>query len=61
MTTKHRLVILDICIRGRKRGVVNKMYPKTRWMVLKGERMKIFKDKVIDEGKWNFEGEITTM
>ena len=37
------------------------MCPKTRWRDLKGQRATIFKDKVIDEGEWNFEGETTAM
>ena len=61
MTTQYRLVVLDIFIRSRKRMVVNKMCPKIRWRDLKVERMIIFKDKVIDEGERNFEGETTTM
>ena len=55
MTTQHRLVVLDIFIRSKKRGVVNKMCPQTRCRYLNGERATIFKDKVI-EGEWNFEG-----
>ena len=51
MTTQHRLVVLDICIRIRKRGVLSKMCPKPRWRDLKGQRVTIFKDKVIGEGE----------
>ena len=64
MTTQHRLVVLDTCIRSRKRGVVNKMCPKIRWRRwrdLKGERATLFKGKVIEEGDWKFEGETTAM
>ena len=61
LATQHRLVVLDICIRGRKSGVINKMFLKRRWRDLKGVRATIFKDKVIDEGERNFEGETTAM
>ena len=61
LTTQHRPVVLDICTRSRKKGVVNKMCPKTRWRDLKRERTTLFKDKVIDEGAWGFEGETTAM
>ena len=54
-------IVLDICIRSRKRWVVNKMCSKTRWRDLKGERGTIFKDKVIADGEWNFKGETTTV
>ena len=37
------------------------MCPKTRWRDLKGERTTTFKDKVIEEGERNFEGETTMM
>ena len=37
------------------------MYSKTRWRDLKSERAMIFKDKVIKEREWNFQGETTTM
>ena len=37
------------------------MFRKTRWSDLKGERTIVFKDKVIDEGEWNFKGESTEM
>ena len=60
LSTQHRLIILDTCIRSRKRVVI-KMYPKTMWRDLKGERAKIFKGKVTEEGDCNFEGETTTM
>lgn len=33
------------------------MSPKTRWGDLKGEKVTIFKDEVIEGGEWNFEGE----
>ena len=56
LRTQHRLVVLDICIRSRKR-VVNKMCPKTKWRNLKGERPTIFKGKAIVEGDWDFERE----
>jgi hypothetical protein len=49
LSTQHRLVILDTCIRSRKRVVVNKMYPKTRWRDLKGKRATIFTGKVIED------------
>ena len=61
LATQHRLVVLDICIRGRKSGVINKMFLKRRWRDLKGVRATIFKDKVIDAGEWNFEAENTAM
>ena len=37
------------------------MCTKTSWRDLKGERATLFKDKVIDKGEWNFEGETTAM
>ena len=38
LETQHRLVVLDICVISIKRGVVNIMFPKTRWGDLKRER-----------------------
>lgn len=61
MSTQHRLVVLDTCIRSRQRGVVKKVYPKIRWRDLKGERTIIYKGKVIEDGDWNFEGETMVM
>ena len=37
------------------------MCPKTKWRNLKGKQATIFKDKVIKQGGWNFEGEIKVM
>lgn len=36
LATQHRIVVSDICIRSRKKGVVNKTCPKTSWRDLKG-------------------------
>lgn len=30
LTTQHRIIVFDVCIRSRKRGMVNKRCPKTR-------------------------------
>ena len=57
LTIQHRLVVLNMCIRSRKRWIVNKI----RWRDLKGKTTTIFKKKVIEEGDWSIEGETTLM
>lgn len=43
MTTQPRIIVFYICIRSKKKGVVNIMCPKLRWRDLKGERIIISK------------------
>ena len=47
VTTQHRLVVLDICIRRWSRRDIRKRNPWIKWWGLKREKQDVFTDKMI--------------
>ncbi|XP_077223408.1 uncharacterized protein LOC143857020 [Tasmannia lanceolata] len=61
LVTQHRLVVLDICIKRWKRKDRDVRHPRTRWWDLKGEKLKMFKDRLLKEGPWSLDEETNIM
>ena len=61
VTTQCRLDQLDICIRRWRRRDIRQRNSRITWWDLKGEKQDVFKDKMIEEGKWNFDEDIKRM
>jgi hypothetical protein len=61
LTSQHRIMVLDIDIKNQSRVRKVKINPRTRWWNLKGEKLELFKDKVLNEATWNSEEETNIM
>lgn len=54
--SQHRLIVLDICLEGQQRMRKESTNPRTRWSSLQGEKLELFRDKMLREAKWDLEG-----
>ena len=64
VVAQHKLVVADFCFLVQAHG--NKQAKqardaRTKWWKLEGEASNDFKEKVIEEGPWNDEGDANSM
>ena len=52
---------MDIKIKKQYRARKEKINPRTKWWKLKGEKLELFKNKILKEAPWNIEDETNTM
>ena len=60
-TTQYRLLVLDVCIKGRHRIRKEPKNPRTRWWNLKDEKLNELKEKIALEARWELDGDIDVM
>ena len=61
VVSQHRLLVSDFRLRIRVRQDKGARITRTKWWKLKGDASRVFKDRVIEEGAWNVEGEANRM
>ena len=61
VVAQHKLVVADFRFLVQARGNKQARVTRTKWWKLEGEASKVFKEKVIEEGPWNDEGDANSM
>ena len=61
MVAQHKLVVADFRFLVQACGNKQTRVAKKKWWKLEGEASKFFKEKVIEEGPWNDEGDANSM
>ena len=61
MVAQHKLVVANFCFLMQAHGNKQARVARTKWWKLEGEASKVFKEKVIEEGPWNDEGDANNM
>ncbi|KAI8538489.1 hypothetical protein RHMOL_Rhmol09G0107800 [Rhododendron molle] len=61
LVIQHRLLVLDICLKGNIRRRKETRYPRTKWWGLRGEKLEVFKERMSQEVRWGVEGNSNTM
>ena len=56
VVAQHKLVVADFRFLVQARGNKQARVVRTKWWKLEGKASKVFKEKVIEEGSWNDEG-----
>ena len=61
LVTQHRLLVLDICLKGNNRRRREVRYPRTKWWALRGEKQEVLKERLSREVRWGLEGNSDSM
>ena len=61
VVAQHKLVVAGFRFLVQVRGNKQVRVALTKWWKLEGEASKVFKEKVIEEGPWNDEGDANSM
>ena len=61
VVAQHKLVVADFCFLVQARENKQARVARTKWWKLEREASKVFKEKVIEEGPWNDEGDANNM
>jgi hypothetical protein len=61
LVAQHRLLVLDIGLKGNRRPRKETRSPRTRWWFLKGEKLEVFKERMGQEMEWGREGDSDSM
>lgn len=56
LTSQHRLMVLDVCLKGQHRTTKETRRPRTRWRSLRGEKLEMFKGKMLQQAGWALDG-----
>ena len=61
VVAQHKLVVVDFRFLVQAHGNKQARVARTKWWKLEGDASKVFKEKVIEEGPWNDEGDANIM
>ncbi|XP_066341345.1 uncharacterized protein [Miscanthus floridulus] len=61
VVAQHKLVVADFRFLVQAHGNKQARVARTKWWKLEGEASKVFKEKIIEEGPWNNEGDANNM
>ena len=57
ITSQHRLLVLDVVMKKQLRKMRDIKSSRIRWQNLKGEKVEIFRKKILKEAIWDLEDE----
>lgn len=57
LASQHRLMLLDFWLKGQRRTATETRRPRTRWWSLRGQKLEMFKDKMLQQAGWALEGD----
>jgi hypothetical protein len=57
ITSQHRLLVLDVAMKKQLRKMRDIKSSRIRWWNLKGEKVKMFGEKMLKEATWDLEDE----
>ncbi|XP_058217647.1 uncharacterized protein LOC131328767 [Rhododendron vialii] len=61
LVAQHRLLVLDICLKGNNKRRKETRCLRTKWWGLRGEKLQVFKEKMSQEVRWEVEGDSDNM